>query len=101
KPCAAHPEITRDSSPVAQNDSFKRAGAPLALQISGLELLREAAHSGLPKLSTAAYFAAFGAGAPFFLAAHRALIAAASFALPSGVRPPFFLVVAFRPLVAL
>lgn len=32
---------------------------------------------------------AFGAGAPFFRAAQRAFMAAASLALPSGVNPPF------------
>lgn len=33
---------------------------------------------------------ALGAAAPFFLAAQRAFIDAASLALPSAVRPPFF-----------
>jgi hypothetical protein len=33
---------------------------------------------------------AFGAGAPFFRAAHRAFIAAANRALPSGLNVPFF-----------
>jgi hypothetical protein len=36
------------------------------------------------------YFFAFGAGAPFFRAAHRAFIAAASLALPAAVMPPLF-----------
>ena len=36
------------------------------------------------------YFFAFRAGEPFFRTAQRAFIAAASFALPSGVIPPFF-----------
>ena len=40
------------------------------------------------------YFFAFGAGAPFFRAAQRAFIAAASLALPAAVMPPLFLPVA-------
>jgi hypothetical protein len=38
------------------------------------------------------FFPAFRVGAPFLFAAQRAFIAAASFALPSGVIPPFFFV---------
>ena len=40
------------------------------------------------------YFFAFGAGAPLVRAAHRAFIAAASFALPAAVIPPLFFPVA-------
>ena len=43
------------------------------------------------------YFRAVGAGAPFFRAAHRAFIEAASFARPSGVSPVFFLGAAPAP----
>jgi hypothetical protein len=37
------------------------------------------------------YLLAFGAGAPFLRAAHRAFIAAANLARPAAVIPPFFL----------
>ena len=42
------------------------------------------------------YFFAFKVGAPFFRAAHRAFMAAASFALPSGVIPPLLFLAGFE-----
>lgn len=73
-----------------------RFGFPLAADLAGAGFGADALAAGFAAvfLEAGAPFLeadAVGAGAPFFRAAQRAFIDAASFARPSGVSPPFFL----------